>query len=130
MRDCSSGPVSSMPGSLSAVLKGEMCGVHHTTPAVKRVQGETDSFGCEYAFMCQVCLDAYSEHQAVLLEEERFCDWCKTLTKGCAPTRDYDEGMSGPIYNVCPECRRKDAEAAQAEYDEYYHNRCLGVFYE
>lgn len=34
-----------------------MCDDHPDVPAVARVQGETDSFGCEMHDLCQACLD-------------------------------------------------------------------------
>lgn len=43
-RYCSHGPVSSMPGAASPVLAGETCDEHPDRPAVRRRQGETDSF--------------------------------------------------------------------------------------
>ena len=41
------GPISSLPGSGHSVPDGAMCDEHPDRPAVARVQGETDSFGCE-----------------------------------------------------------------------------------
>ncbi len=49
-----------------------MCYQHNAVPAVYCVQGETDSMGCEYIFMCEACkaesdqelqkLEAYDEY--------------------------------------------------------------------
>lgn len=36
-----------------------MCDDHPDRPATHRVQGETDSFGCEYIDWCQECHDKY-----------------------------------------------------------------------
>ncbi|TKI01529.1 hypothetical protein FCN80_26365, partial [Martelella alba] len=61
MADISNGPVSTLPGQFSGVPAGVKCDEHHDRDAVKRVQGETDSFGCEYYDMCQECLDKYRQ---------------------------------------------------------------------
>lgn len=118
-RHCSEGPVSTMPGSISSVLAGEMCDTHRDVPAVLRVQGETDSFGCEYILMCGECHVNFRNYQNSEEARTGTCDWCKSHATDLANRRDYDEGMSGPMYRVCGECRRKDLERAQAELDEY-----------
>ena len=41
------GPISTLPGARHALPAGTMCDEHPDRPAVARVQGETDSFGCE-----------------------------------------------------------------------------------
>lgn len=38
------------------------------------------------------------------------CDWCKEEATDLRPRRDYDEGLYGPVYEVCGECVRKDNE--------------------
>lgn len=80
-----------------------MCDDHPDSPAVKRVQGDTDSFGCEYFYMCQECYDAYRKS----MQEPRmqFCDGCKVEKSGVKPIRDPDEGQSGPVYYLCGGCR-------------------------
>ncbi len=112
---CSHGPVSSMPGSLHDLPAGTMCDTHADVQAVKRLQTETDSFGCEYACLCQPCLDQHRVYAAARLAEERHCDWCRGLKTGVRDHRDMDEGMSGPVYQVCGECRSKEAAAAAEE---------------
>jgi hypothetical protein len=59
MADCSSSRVFSRSGSLHRVPSGMTCDDHPERLAVKRVQGETDSFGCEYIDWCQECYDNY-----------------------------------------------------------------------
>lgn len=73
--------------------------------ATKRVQGETDSFGCEYVYLCD-------KHFAELQKEEEepriyYCDWCHQEVEKTTPTRDYDEGLHGRVYQVCQNCRKK-----------------------
>lgn len=115
---CSSGPVSSMPGSSHPFPKGSVCDVHGDIPAVKRIQGETDSFGCEYVLMCQGCVDEHQKYLQAKQEEEECCDWCKQMKKGLRPHRDMDEGMSGPLYDVCSDCIIKENEEARRELEE------------
>lgn len=116
MAHVSHGPVSSLPGRTFAPDAGMTCDTegHEDLPAVKRVQGETDSFGCEYIDMCQEC---YDKHLAYVPEDQT-CDRCHTFGQ-CSPRRDPDEGMSGPVYYLCQACRRRDAQRDQEEYESY-----------
>lgn len=115
----SSGRVSSMPGSLHYLPAGTMCDQHEDRPAVKRVQGETDSFGCEYVCMCQECYDAYRKYRDEEYEAEQFCEQCSQMKQHCRQVRDPDEGQAGRLYTVCEDCRIKNAERATEEYEEY-----------
>lgn len=119
----SNGPVSSMPGSImkaDATWIDVMCDNHPLFPAVARIQGETDSFGCEYFHACRECMDRH--HLARLIPEDGFCDWHKGQGKDIRPFRDMDEGMSGPVYRTCGSCRSKAMEAARAELEEMDRN--------
>ena len=51
------GPISSLPGKRHELPKGAKCDEHPERDAVARVQGETDSMGCEMLDLCQECLD-------------------------------------------------------------------------
>jgi len=81
--------------------------------ATLRVQGETDSFGAEYLHYCEECYKLEEELQAYYREkhanDEGHCEWCKKATpqKHLCMTRDIDEGSSGPVYEVCADCRKK-----------------------
>jgi len=90
-----------------------MCDDHPDVPAVARVQGETDSFGCEMYDVCQVCLDEIKSYKP----EPAACDWCGKVAK-LSPQRDYDEGMCGRVYDVCSPC----IEVAEAELNEYEYS--------
>lgn len=99
--------------------------------AVWKVVGETDSFGSEFFYLCD-------EHMNQWEEEERnadhsgTCEWCKQHKPLLRPTRDIDEGYSGPVYNVCTECRTKQNEDAieelehlwsqEQDFDEFEHD--------
>lgn len=119
MAAVSSYPVSSLPGSRHILPAGAMCDNHPDRPAQARVQGETDSFGCEYCDLCAECLQALAEQSKQGASGR--CDWCTSIAIDLRPRRDYDEGMSGRVYQVCGECVRKENERASAELDEYDH---------
>lgn len=81
-----------------------MCDDHPDRPAVSRVQGETDSMGCEMHDLCQECLDDMKTAEPM----RGHCDYCKTPDQVLRPRRDYEEGLSGPVYYVCEPCIVKD----------------------
>ncbi len=118
MCDCSRGPVSSMPGSIQKVPTGIKCDKHPEIDATHRIQGETDSFGCEYVDMCVECYWEYLKQKASN-SNPGVCDWCNHHSDTRTKTRDYDEGSSGPVYDVCPSCRNKAVQRAQEELAEY-----------
>lgn len=135
MADVSRGSVSSMPGSYHRLPEGSMCDEHPDVLAVRRVQGETDSFGCEYVDMCQVCLDAYHAYREQERNTPRYCNWCKCEKLGVRPHRDIDEGMAGPVYQVCGDCiaeehKRLAEELAEnpSGYDSYEFDDDPGDF--
>ena len=121
---CSRGPVSSMPGSSHLFPEGTKCDRHEDRLAVRRVQGETDSFGCEYLMACQECVDAFRNHVTV-----GSCDSCKAMDIVTSPRRDYDEGSSGRLYNLCQACRdrwnendAKELKESTSEYDDFFND--------
>ena len=117
--DCSRGPVSTMPGHVCVAADGAKCMDHDDRAATHRVQGETDSFGCEYLHFCAECFDKYKAEVAAAREQEanteRRCDWCAKMAKGVRLARDYDEGSAGPLYDVCPACLVRQSIAAEEE---------------
>lgn len=115
------GPISSLPGAMHAMPIGTMCDEHPDAPAVRRVQGETDSFGCEMYDMCQACLDGHLRYRASAESRSGMCDWCKAETTDLRNTRDYDEGMYGSVYRVCGKCLKSQDDAARQELEEYEH---------
>lgn len=110
------GPISTLPGARHDPPKGTMCDDHPNRPAVMRLQGETDSFGSEMHDLCAECAKAEVENREPDIGK---CDWCKAPDVKLRPRRDYDEGMSGPVYYVCTECVKRDERRIQDELDEY-----------
>ncbi len=115
---CSSGPVLSMPGSSHGFPAGSMCDMHPKQLAVKRIQGETDSFGAEYFLACQDCVGLFRNYREQQLDTEQYCDWCKAMKKRVVKHRDMDEGSSGTVYNVCSDCRAQESQRATEELAE------------
>jgi len=114
MADVSSGPVSTLPGARSVPPATVACDHHGClSDATVRVQGETDSFGAEY-------LDFCARHIPKREELVGRCDWCKTENVELRSVRDPEEGMAGPVYEVCEPCRKKQNEALEAELEEHY----------
>jgi hypothetical protein len=112
------GPISTLPGASHAVPDGAKCDRHPRRKAVARIQGETDSFGCELNDMCQECLD---EHRSYLKSPEAaeyrkgVCEWCKNPADDLRDRRDFEEGMTGRVYRVCGGCVKKENERLEEE---------------
>ncbi len=111
------GPISSLPGARHAVPKGTMCDDHPDRPAVQRIQGETDSFGSEMNDLCQECVDEMKRQIQEQANVEEQCDWCKTMQKNLRPHRDFEEGSSGRVYDVCPRCISEENKRVHEELD-------------
>lgn len=105
------GPISSLPGARHAVPEGTMCDSHPDRPAVARVQGETDSMGCELNDLCAECVEEMKNAEPM----RGHCDYCKTPDQVLRPRRDFEEGLSGPVYYVCQPCIVKDNERLAEE---------------
>lgn len=116
------GPISTLPGKSHDFPEGAKCDDHPDRPAVARIQGETDSFGCEMHDMCAECLAEYREEMRAPEASTGKCDWCNARAIDLRFTRDHDEGPRGPVYRVCGRCRTaRDEEAAREDsyYDDY-----------
>lgn len=99
------GPISSLPGSVHALADGAACDSHPDRPAVRRIQGETDSFGCEMMDLCAECLAEIHRHAK--RDRSGRCDWCKRGAADLRAKRDWEEGSHGPVYYVCGTCSAK-----------------------
>lgn len=100
--------ISTLPGSEHSVPEGMTCDEHPDRPAVRRVQGETDSFGCEMTDMCQQCYDEYIAAKQAIGGSFYLgsCGRCKSGTQQpLFPYRDWEEGSCGPVYYYCRSCR-------------------------
>lgn len=116
------GPISTLPGSGHDVPDGMECDNHPGVKADARVQGETDSFGCEMIDMCAECFAAYRAYLAspeAAEDDCGTCDWCKNPATDLRDRRDYEEGMNGPVYRVCAPCIKRVNDRDQQEMDTY-----------
>lgn len=103
--DASDGPVSTLKGTIFMPDGPDsICERDHDalTVAVYKMQTETDSSGCEYIHLCEEC---YTE--AVNHVEISTCDWCHADHVVVKSIRHWEEGNSGPVYEVCAPCREK-----------------------
>lgn len=117
------GPISTLPGRRHELPESAMCDVHPDRSAVARVQGETDSFGCEMHDCCQECMDEIRSYENSAEARTDECDWCKKDATDIADKRDIDEGMYGPVYRVCGACRKRRDDEIQKELDYYDSGR-------
>lgn len=126
MAQASRGRMDGLPGMArnSVIEPGDMCYTHEDRPSVFCVQGETDSFGCEYVHFCAECKDKYkADVKGHPDGEEGICDSCGSRDLPVRPWRDPDEGQAGPVYWQCAGCRtrRLDRERAELEQDMKDH---------
>ena len=116
------GPISTLPGRSHDFPEGTKCDEHPDRPAVARIQGETDSFGCEMHDMCAECLQAERDWlRSPEAQEWRTgrCEWCGKDATDLRDARDYDEGMCGRVYRVCGPCVKRVDDEARAELAAY-----------
>ncbi|MHA2180094.1 MAG: hypothetical protein ACXAAH_01585 [Promethearchaeota archaeon] len=108
----------SLPGNViklshnDEICEGYNCNCDNV--ATHRMQGETDSFGAEYMYYCKSCLAKCQED--IDKSEEDNCEWCHTKAS-LQPVRDFEEGLSGPVYYVCSSCAHKQNKRMQEELD-------------
>jgi len=112
------GPISTLSGTYHDCPEGQMCDQHPDRLSVARIQGETDSFGCEMHDMCQECLDddkAWRKSPEAAEYRKGRCDWCKEDALDLRDARDYEEGLCGRVYRVCGACIKKQNDNLVAE---------------
>lgn len=81
MADVIDGYPRTRSGSKHRLPAGATCDQHPDRPAVARIQGETDSFGCE---LCDMCAECYEEYQQYLQDNPN-------RDRGFDPYADIDE---------------------------------------
>lgn len=117
------GPISSLPGSIHAEPEGAKCDNHPERPAVARLQGETDSFGCEMHDLCEECLREDRESARSPEATTGQCEWCRTEATDLRDARDYEEGLHGRVYRVCGPCRKRVEDRDRRELAAYDDGR-------
>lgn len=105
------GLISTLPGAAHQVPSAAMCDTHPDRPAIARIQGETDSFGCEMIDCCEECRQELLAK--IKAAREGVCDWCGNTAKDLRDHRDSEEGFYGPVYRVCGACILAEAKRYQ-----------------
>ena len=116
------GPISTLRGARRTVPEGQKCDRHPRRKAVARIQGETDSFGCEMNDYCQECLDKYhawAKSPEAVEYRKGTCEWCKSPADDLRDRRDFEEGMTGRVYRVCGPCVKRENERLEEEEREF-----------
>ncbi len=112
------GPISTLPGFRESPPDGTMCDEHPDRPAVVRLQGETDSFGCEMHDLCKECSEEAKKEEPWVGK----CEWCSTEEQKLQPRRDYEEGLAGRVYYVCAGCVKRSEDRYREELDDYWED--------
>lgn len=86
-------------------------------PVYGRLCTEADSWGVEWLHLCKIHYLAAQCYDRLGPEPLGDCDWCHAIDVVVAPMRDYEEGMYGPVYDVCDCCRKAKNKQAQEDYD-------------
>lgn len=108
-----------LPGQISAVdTNPDDEGCYHEGCECRpthKLCTEADSMGEEYAYYC-------AEHIEVVRKEIEeaeplidTCDWCGAPDVELRPFRDWEEGLNGPVSDVCGICRGKSVDRANEE---------------
>ncbi len=110
------GPIGTLPGSSHhRVPQGQTCDEHPERLAVKRVQGETDSFGSEQIDMCEECFVRFQKEREKELENKstvpHYCEYGNHMALNVAQRRDPEEGSAGRLYSMCSACHTKMVDA-------------------
>jgi Zn-finger nucleic acid-binding protein len=100
-----------MPGNTRGITgqHGTQCGFaiegFCTTKPTKELCTESDSFGDEWTPVCIPCL-VESKRRIQTSTETTHCPRCdlEFLEKDLETRRDWEEGMHGPVYDMCPKC--------------------------
>lgn len=117
MAGVSNGSVGGLPGHLLKLPAPCDCDDHPGVPAYRRVQGETDSFGCEYHDLCEECVNKVRSQKI-----EGACDYCHADSEDLRHFRDYDEGSCGPVYRLCAPCITEAYDRINEEWEENHND--------
>ena len=72
--------------------------------------------GSEMRDLCAQCLA--DMEVGIKADREGYCDWCRSFAQDLKAHRDFEEGMCGPIYRVCGNCRTQETERLADELDD------------
>jgi len=78
------------------IPKGTLCDDCSRNLATQRMLAASDSFGSEFADLCDECAQKERQRREEDRAREDKCDWCGKMATNLHTTRDYDEGSAGP----------------------------------
>lgn len=111
--------MSYLPGMKLKVLHTDVCEEGDCfKKAVLKIVNEVDSFGYETFCMCEEHAAEYENEKKEEEHQEQQCDWCFSMRRDVIPFRDWEEGSNGPVYEVCPDCRRANNESAASLFED------------
>jgi hypothetical protein len=120
---------SAAQGSCAVPMEeGQMCDHCPSVPASHRVQVERDTFGAEFADLCETCYQAHV-HACLNADTSGKCDWCHNHVSARSRSQDIDEGSNGPWYDVCRPCldsyyRQLDNELSEYGPGDHFVDEC------
>lgn len=105
-----------LPGDVASPEEGEACQTCGK-PATQKVCFEADSFGADYAYLCD---EHFEEERNAMRNADTsgVCDWCKKQSDKLFPQRDLEEGSHGAVYSVCRPCIDKLHKSWREELEE------------
>lgn len=120
------GPNSYLPGQEYSNNDKFMCDEHPDKKSTHRIISETDSFGSEIVDMCDECLAKYKESKKND-DTSGECDWCKEYADKLIKHRNFEEGTTGIIYDVCGKCLEVESISLQNELNDSneYYDECI-----
>ena len=91
------------------------------TPATHRKLEEDTGFGKEYGYYCDACFEKRQNESC-----SGKCQWCKKESDDLRWVKDFDEGMSEPLYLVCSRCDKAQMEEIDRDLEcsGYYDRYC------
>lgn len=115
MADVITGYCRTLPGSAHRVPAGTKCDNHPERIAVSRLQGHTDDNGAALHDLCSECR---AEFSLQLDQPQRLCEVCNRPKDDLQRWRDPADGVAGPVYQACGECRERGAAFHRNETEE------------
>lgn len=74
--------------------------------------------GCEMHDLCDECTAELRESMRSPEARTGRCDWCKQDATDLRAKRDWEEGSTGPVYQVCGPCVKRHNEYEADSFDD------------
>ena len=122
-----------LPGNYVALTEkiiegyGKFCSTdgHEAVLGVRALVVDSDSFGSDYAVLCEECClaeaaETKQRNEEQLANPSNTCDWCKTKNVFTYRHRDIEEGSHGAVYDVCQTCINKELKQIRDDLEDSY----------